>query len=256
MPGAPCAPGMSLQNAVPNPLLPHPVIRLASLLVLAVGCSFVDITRLFMIAGLLALLLFLSRAGHASYPPSQHALLNMSLWSMIRRMRWLLAALLIVYFWFTPGAPILPGPVSFTAYLPTQEGVEGGLLRIASLLLLLTAVFLLFKTSSREQLIAALHGLVSPLARFGFRGANRLALRIVLTLEAVVQVQGLFDEVADTRTTVKPWARISQGAAFLFERVVVEAERMPQQVISVAEGSRPPIYQWGYPLVLGLSLWL
>lgn len=256
MPGALCAPGISLKNTVPNPLFPHPIIRLVSLLVLAVGCSFADVTGLLLIAVLLALLLFLSRAGHASYPPSQHPLLNMSLWSMIRRMRWLLAALLIVYFWFTPGVPILPGPVSITAYLPTQEGVEGGLLRIASLLLLVTAVFLLFKTSSREQLIAALHGLVSPLARFGLGGANRLAVRIVLTLEAVVQVQDLFKEVADTRTTVKPWARISHGAAFLFERVVEEAERMPQEVISVVEGSRPPMYQWGYPLVLGLLLWL
>jgi hypothetical protein len=164
-------------------------------------------------------------------------------------MRWLFLSLLVIYFWFTPGQPLL-----FSSG-PTQEGIETGLLRISSLIMLVMAVSLLLQTTAREQLIAAIRWLAMPLQWAGI-GTDRLAVRTVLTLEIVVEVQQLLKQHVPAEEGRKPIARIGNAASGLFQGVIARAEQAPCQTIEIPDYGQPPAYQWIYPLTLGAIFWL
>ncbi len=110
-----------------------------------------------------------------------------SLLRMMRRVRWLLLAILILYGWFTPGAALIP---AWAPYSPSLEGLQQGLLRAAVLLAIVAAVYLLITTTPRGDLVAGLLWCGRPLRRLGVDD-QRFAVRLVLALEAVPEVQTL-----------------------------------------------------------------
>lgn len=169
-------------------------------------------------------------------------------------MRWLFLSLLILYLWFTPGQPLLP---TFSS-TPTLEGIEAGLLRIASLVLLALAASLLLQTTPREPLLAALYRLLTPLGWMGIK-TERLAVRIALTLDAVTQTQHLLSERMrheHASGSRNPITRIGAVSAGLFQEVIARAERAPCTTLSITEGERPPPAQWLIPFALCGTLWL
>ena len=110
-----------------------------------------------------------------------------SLLRMMRRVRWLLLAILILYGWFTPGTALIP---AWAPYSPSLEGLQQGLLRAAVLLAIVAAVYLLITTTPRGDLVAGLLWCGRPLRRLGVDD-QRFAVRLVLALEAVPEVQTL-----------------------------------------------------------------
>ena len=97
----------------------------------------------------------------------------------VRRIRWLLLSLLLVYAYTTPGSMVWPALGSFSPY---WEGLQYGLLRSARMLLLLAGLAILMAYLGRQQLLSGLYQLLFPLKFFGIQ-VERLAVRLWLTLD-------------------------------------------------------------------------
>jgi energy-coupling factor transport system permease protein len=96
-------------------------------------------------------------------------------------MRWLFVSLLIIYAFTTPGEYI-PELLAYAS--PTYEGCVLGLLQINKLLIALSSLSLLFASSSKQDLIAGLYMLLTPLKFFGLN-VERFSARLLLTLDYV-----------------------------------------------------------------------
>lgn len=108
---------------------------------------------------------------------------------ILRRSRWLLLTMLILFGWMTPGMPV-PG-VPFA----TQEGLVLAAESIARLLIAIATVAYLLSTLTPPALVSGLRTLLGPLLPLGgFR--DRLAVRMMLTLEEVESVRRRGDERA------------------------------------------------------------
>lgn len=220
----------------------HPVIRIASFLVLAAFLSLGSLNILLAAAASLVVLYVI--AGATRLVPAL---------KMLRRMRWLLLSLAIIYFWFTPGEPLSS---STSSWMPTREGLEEGGIRVASLIAIVLAVNLLLQTTSRDQLLAAIHWLAGPLRLIGIP-RDRLALRMALVLDTVPKMQALMAQSAVTGApSAGGLARIGNAASSLYQQVLARAEGEDCHTIEIVEHGRPSLLQWFYPLSLAVVLWL
>ena len=97
---------------------------------------------------------------------------------MVRRSRWLLLTIVILFGWLTPGTPfaLLPGA--------TQEGIQLAAKNLAYLLVAISVVAGLLTSLSPPQLVAGLRSLLAPFGCFK-RSPDRIAVRLALTLEQV-----------------------------------------------------------------------
>lgn len=217
----------------------HPVIRLVSFVVLSLALAVGDGPQLLLAALLLSLPLNKSRGAWPAIA------------GMVRRMRWLWLSIAVVYFWFTPGTPLIsPG----NGWMPTVEGVHAGILRIAALVLIVMAAGLLLHLTSRQQLFAALHWLAAPLAWAGITRA-RVAVRMALTLEAVAEVQSLVRAAAvRDASPATPRARWGQTAAELFRAVLIRAETAHCNDMVLPPSDAPPLWQWSVPALLTAAM--
>lgn len=217
----------------------HPVIRISGFLILAACLSLGGLSELLVAGVIVAIITTLVR-------PRIFPMVG----PMLRRMRWLFLSLLVIYLWFTPGPPLL------FPYGPSLEGIQAGLLRISSLAVLVMAVGLLLCTTSRAQLIAAIQWLAWPMRWLGLE-ADRLAVRTVLTLEAVADTQHMLRQRTPAcANLLQPIAAIGAVAADLFHGVLARAEHAPCPLIEVPDYGHPPVYQWLYPLLLAGIFWL
>jgi hypothetical protein len=140
--------------------------------------------------------------------------------------------------------------------MPTREGVTAGAVRIVSLIMLVVAVHVLLTTTSRAQLVTALDWLMRPLRYIGV-DSERFALRIALTLDAVVIVQSLLSQQKIIGSTAdNPITRMGVMGASWFQHIVERAESAPVQTMDLPDGGQPPWQQWVYPLLLGGVFWL
>lgn len=215
----------------------HPVIRVATLLVMATTTALGDALHVLGMAALVALAYVLT-PGVALGP----ALL------MLRRMRWFFVSLALLFFWFTPGAPLV-AEWAAVPWAPSIEGLRLGLTRIAALLIIVFAVTLLLQTTNRQELVRAIIALGWPLPP-GLRA--RLAVRMTLVLENVAAVQALVEnERPLTGNTdggaVAAWAA---GAGRVFGAVIARAEAAPLAPIVVPTAAAVPALQWLVPLAL------
>lgn len=169
---------------------------------------------------------------------------------MLRRVRWLLLAILILYGWFTPGTALLSalGPMS-----PSLEGVQQGLLRVAALLAIVAAVYLLLATTARGDLIAGVLWYGRPLRRLGVDD-QRFAVRLVLALEAVPQVQALARAVlVDAPPVASRMQRLGRAATAVFQATLAHAEQLSGN-IGVPDPQPVPPWQWSLPILLAVLL--
>ena len=217
----------------------HPVIRIVSFAVLTAFLALGGVADIAVGAALL-IFLYASVEGRALQ----------GAWRLLRRMRWLFLSLAIIYLWFTPGTPLIPGDEALAVWLPTVDGVRQGGLRIFSLALMAAAASLLLHVTSRDQILGALCWLMAPLGKMGFPH-ERLAVRAALTLEAVTRVQGhVHAALAASREAAKPIARIGAVVATVFSIIMSEAEAASCMAVEFSAPYPPPIVQWGLPLLL------
>lgn len=136
---------------------------------------------------------------------------------LVRRMRWMLLALWLIYAYTTPGD---------AAYLPGADGMQDGALQLLRLLASLAGLAILLERLHRPQLIAGLYSLFAPLTWLGL-SRERLAVRLALTLHYAelamlrslswqAHLDSLFEVHAETdRTMELPVYRIGYADALL-----------------------------------------
>lgn len=148
----------------------HPSVKIASVLALALAVNLAHLPVLAVVATLLAALLLRYRVA--------------GFWKMLRRVRWILLTLLLVYAFSTPGEYVASWPQTLLA--PTYEGLRAGGVQLARLCVMLAGLSLLLATTARPQLIAGFYLLLRPLRHAGLQ-PQRFAARLWLTLHYVEQ---------------------------------------------------------------------
>lgn len=147
----------------------HPTVRLL------LWSGVVTATQLLPVHGLLAagallLPLALLRAG-------PHMLL------LLRRTRWLLLSIAVLFALATPGVFLLPQLGSLG---PTWEGVDLGLAHLLRLVLVLAALALMLQFTPIGELVAGLYGVLRPFSWLGL-DRGRVAVRLMLVLRYIEQ---------------------------------------------------------------------
>ena len=97
---------------------------------------------------------------------------------LLRRSRWLLLTMLVMFGWLTPGTPLLLIPGA------TQEGLLLAVDNLARLLIALSTVALILQSLSASELVAGIRSLLAPLALLNI-SRDRIAVRLALTLNEV-----------------------------------------------------------------------
>lgn len=142
----------------------HPAALIISWCILVVVLQKLTLTSLLMNASLI-LLTALTLSKH-------------KLFQLIRRTRWVMFSLLIIYSYTTPGQPLFE---ALGMLSPSRDGLMDGVLQLTRLLSALAALAILLDRLDRPQLIAGLYTLFAPMQWLGL-SRERLAVRLALTL--------------------------------------------------------------------------
>lgn len=97
---------------------------------------------------------------------------------LVRRTRWVMLSLLLVYAYSTPGEALSD---ALGVFGPSREGLTDGVLQLTRLLAALAGLAVLLERLHRQQLIAGLYTLFAPLRFIGL-SRERFAVRLALTL--------------------------------------------------------------------------
>ena len=97
---------------------------------------------------------------------------------LLRRTRWIMLSLLLIYGYATAGTAVWPQGGLFS---PTREGLLEGLLQLSRLVFALAGLSIVLGMLSREQLVGGLYVLAWPLRYVGL-SRERIAVRLALTL--------------------------------------------------------------------------
>jgi len=143
----------------------HPAIRIISLILLAIALQMSKWQGLELCFVLLLIALWQQRGGA-------------EFMKLVRRARWLLLSILLIYAFATPGEYVSGIPI---AIAPTYEGLRSGAMQAMRLITMLAALASLLAGCSREQLMSGLYTLLMPFKPLG-ANPERFAVRLWLTL--------------------------------------------------------------------------
>ena len=219
-----------------------PPVRILSLLILAAG--FASGRPLVLAVGGLLLLVV---AGTLRWRQADFDWRGLP--RMLQRVRWLLLAMLILYGWFTPGDALVP---ALGAWSPAQEGLRQGVLRILALLAIVAAVYLLLASTGRGALVGGLLWYGRPLQLLGLDD-RRFAVRLVLALQAVPQVQELAREALRAEVDGPRLRRLGRAASSVLQAALARAEDLSGP-IQIPDPIPVPPWQWSLPSTLAALL--
>lgn len=148
----------------------HSATKILLWLVFAISIPWLSPLMLLVSSGMLLLLLL--RKGAREFA------------RLLRRSRWLLLSLFLIYAITTSGNALLPALGIFS---PTREGLHSGSLQAWRLAVILAALSVLLAAASREQLLGGIYVLLRPLKIPGVN-AERIAARLWLTLHYAEQL--------------------------------------------------------------------
>ena len=119
------------------------------------------------------------------------------LFTLLRRTRWIMFSLLLIYAYTTPGEAIWAPLAQFS---PTQEGLADGLLQLGRLAFALAGLSIVLSLLSQQQLVGGLYTLAYPLGYLGL-SRERIAVRLALTLHYAETA--MLDTAADWRGSIE-----------------------------------------------------
>jgi len=210
----------------------HPVIRIASFFLLVAGLA-ISTQLLFMSA--IPIVFLLIRTGCTF----------LSLFILLKRLRWLFLSLLILHLWFSTGQ---------LSWIPEISNVFIAIERVGTLILIVLAAHLLVKTTSISNSIAALQWWLMPLKKIGFP-SEKFTVRLALILDIVDSIEKISIQ-SKTVGTTNPFEKIAHKISVLFIQVFERAENAPLIEIEIMPLQSPPFWQWLYPLILLLLIGL
>lgn len=119
------------------------------------------------------------------------------LFTLLRRTRWIMISLLLIYGYVTPGDALL---VQAGIYSPTLQGLTDGALQLCRLAFALAGLSVVLGLLPQQQLIAGLYSIAYPL-RYLNVSRERIAVRLALTLHYAESA--LEDSAADWRGNIE-----------------------------------------------------
>ena len=142
----------------------HPATQILTWCVMVAAMQFLTPVRLLIAGSVVLLFAFLL---------SRHKFVQ-----LLRRTRWIMFSLWLIYAYSTPGETLSDalGPFS-----PSLEGLLDGGLQLMRLLIALAGLAILLDRLHRQQMMAGLYSLFAPLQWLGL-SRERLAVRLALTL--------------------------------------------------------------------------
>lgn len=183
--------------------VPHPAAVILLWLFLTIAVQSLHATALLAVAALLAAAALGTSAAR--------------LYALLRRTRWIMVALLVIYGFVTPGEALWPGAGTIG---PTREGLADGALQLGRLVSALAGLSVVLATLSQRQLLAGLYALAGPLGWAGLP-RQRLAVRLALTLQYAetaiadgatrwqARIEGVLDPQEavqqDVELCIQPW---------------------------------------------------
>ena len=142
----------------------HPATQIIVWCALVAAMQFLVPVRLLMAGGLVLVFAFVL---------SRHKFIQ-----LLRRTRWIMLSLWVIYAYSTPGQALSEQLGMFS---PSREGLLDGGLQLMRLLVALAGLAMLLDRLHRQQLMAGLYALFAPLQWLGL-SRERLAVRLALTL--------------------------------------------------------------------------
>lgn len=179
---------------------PHPAVLLLLWACVTVAMQALRAPALLLASGLLAVLALLFCAARFRV--------------LLRRTRWIMFSLLLIYGYATPGAALWAPAGTFS---PTLEGLFDGLLQLCRLLAALAGLSLVLSMLTQQQLIGGLYTLAYPLRYVGV-SRERIAVRLALTLHYAETA--MLETARDWRVSM---ARMLQPAAAVQQEVELQA---------------------------------
>jgi len=216
----------------------HPTIKIICLFVMSAMLVSADPVRLTFVTSVL-LITFLA-VGRKYWQDAG---------KMVWRLKWFWLSIVFLYGW------IIPGDDAFNSgFLPSTEGIQLGMSRIAVLLDIVLAVILILKTTQREALIMATASLIKPLEIIKVNSIT-FAYRLVLTIEYTSNVDRRIKNSVETLDTGKNLLQsgidiLAQQITMLEKsQVTAEPQTLELQLLMPAKW-----WQWLYPLIVFLVL--
>lgn len=212
----------------------HPAFRILLLLVLAAMLFRYSLAAL-------ALVLAVLLAGAALSSPDTLR----SIVKSLRRIRWLLLSIVVIYLWVAPE----PGIAGRPGYLPSWAELDIALRRSGVLVVLVTAVELLRSHTGAPRMASGLVTLLKPLSRAGI-DIETFARRLALTLDAVPLTAERVARAGGRREGQRAFAGWGEAAAELLLDIERGAAGPPPDATLPAL-PRPGARDW---LLLGLGV--
>lgn len=150
---------------------------------------------------------------------------------MVRRARWLLVSLCVMYAFATPGDALF---LELGNLSPSLQGLHGGALQAWRLVLLLLALGLLLRSCPRNSLLSGIYILLRPFNRVGLV-ADQIAVRLWLTLQYAEQ---------QPKLKVKEW----------WNDLRLSPDPVPDVATEIT--LELPVFTWRDAVVLGLAFFL
>ena len=221
----------------------HPFIKILCLLATTVLLISASPMRTLVIVIILSLLLLFMGLEYFQ-----------AIWKMCKRMKWFWLSLLVLYGWFIPGTPIFIFENISVEYIPSIDGLSAGGLRATALLSIVSAVVLMMKSTSQEELIVSIMWLISPLRLFKIKTAQ-FSARLVLTLDTVTNTENSIKDALDkTNKQTSIFQRGIDSMATLLENIETRAIKNSDAKIVLPKLDTPELYQWLIPLILIIGL--
>ncbi|MBI1174682.1 MAG: hypothetical protein GC139_05370 [Sideroxydans sp.] len=117
--------------------------------------------------------------------------------TLLRRTRWIMFSLLMIYGYATPGTAVW---LSGGMFSPTVEGLLDGLLQLCRLIFALAGLSIVLGLLSQRQLVGGLYTLLYPLRYLGL-SRERIAVRLALTLHYAESA--MLDTASDWRSSIE-----------------------------------------------------
>jgi Cobalt transport protein len=118
-------------------------------------------------------------------------------YTLLRRTRWIMFSLLLIYGYATPGEAVWAQGGMFS---PTHEGLLDGMMQLCRLIFALAGLSIVLSVLSRQQLVGGLYALAYPLRYLGL-SRERVAVRLALTLHYAESA--MLDGAADWRGNIE-----------------------------------------------------
>lgn len=144
-----------------------------------------------------------------------------------------------------------------SSYMPTLEGLQMGALRVSVLIAIVSMVAGLLRVLEKDKLVSAIIWLATPLTVLGLN-VQRFALLLVLTLDKVLSSETAMRTSLENRQLGKEG--VLNAASMVLTGALTRIESKEQQEravqIELHDISAPPLWQWLFPAVLAIALYL